>query len=480
MALMTSITAAHNALSEGDFDTAFDILESAAKAARDPATRAKLDLEIASIYALYGRDGVDGGTGCLSDAVLTDARIRTDPLYNALRAEFTAYTLEVQGPSRPEPDDDPRLERAAQQALEARDGPPMARFHAAAALVTLGESEVAYNILETFDGTQLPAHLIWRVWSWRGGALEDLGRYREAANAYGQGALLVNGPDKAALLLDRAAMLLEIDESFDALEILEEARTVYGDAEPPLEAASRLHLEARAHLALDNPGLASEKAERARALEDAAGEPSHGTALVHGQALAALGEWERSLAAFQAAVDRALPQDKAYAMHEMGLAQMDAGLLEESQATLLESARDPNYAFRGEVYADLAEVEYRMGQFNEAEQAARVGLELGATVPASLMLANIAYEYFRLSEALEHYQRVLENAPEGSRDWVIAHEMIADTLVQDGWRDPDRIVHHAETALPHLELSDEWVVTLEGYIQKAKELLKGSNSRTLN
>jgi hypothetical protein len=52
--------------------------------------------------------------------------------------------------------------------------------------------------------------------------------------------------------------------------------------------------------------------------------------------------------------------------------------------------------------------------------------------------------------------------------------------VQDGWRDPDRIVHHAETALPHLELSDEWVVTLEGYIQKAKELLKGSSSRTLN
>jgi tetratricopeptide (TPR) repeat protein len=476
---MISLNAAHNALAAGDFDTAFDVLEGAMRAARDPHTRAKLDLEIAAIYALYGRDGVDGGTTCLSDAVLTDARVRTDPLYNALRAVFTAYTLEVSA-DRIERDTDPRMDRAIQQALEARNASANARYHAASALVTLGEPELALEILDTINATELPAHLVWRVHSWRGGAYEALGRFRDAANAYGQGANMTTGPDRAALLQDRAAMLLEVDEAFDALEILEESQAVFENAEPPLEAANRLHLEARAHLALDNPSLAREKAEEARKLEDEAGEPSHGTALVHGQALAALGEWPQALEAFGAAVERATPMDRAYALHEMGLCQMDAGNLEDAQVTLLEAARDPRYSFRGEVYADLAEVEYRMGRFQDAERAAQVALELGAMVPASLMLANIAYEYYRLDEALTHYHRVLEHAPDGSRDWVIAHEMIADTLVQDGWHDPQAIITHAQTALPHLEPSDEWVVTLEGYIQKATEMLKGLGNRTLN
>jgi hypothetical protein len=103
-------------------------------------------------------------------------------------------------------------------------------------------------------------------------------------------------------------------------------------------------------------------------------------------------------------------------------------------------------------------------------------------VPASLMLANIAYEYYRLEDALEHYQRAVEHAQEGSRDWALAHQMTADTLVQLGWRDPERILHHASLALPHIDSADEWAVTLEMYIEKARQALtlKGQPSRTLN
>ena len=58
-------------------------------------------------------------------------------------------------------------------------------------------------------------------------------------------------------------------------------------------------------------------------------------------------------------------------------------------------------------------------------------------------------EMFLLSardEALGHDRKVLELAPEASRNWVIAHE---------------------------------WVVTLGGYIEKAHELLR-EKPRTLN
>lgn len=477
--LMTIITAAHTALDRGDFDAAFDALEDAARATRDARARARLVLETAAVYSLYGRDGVDGGLDCLADAVRLDPRLRTDPLQLALRAELTAHELD--DPGKPPEAGDPRAGRALELATGALSGPPEARFHAAAALVTLGEAEPAAAALEALDPASLPPHLRWRYWSWRGAALEDLGRHRDAESAYAQGASLASGTDRAALLLDRAAMQLELDEAQAALGTLADAERAHPGAEPPLDRASRLYLEARAHLGLDNPGLARERAEAARAIEREQDEPSYGAALVHGQALATLEDWDRALEAFRDAVRLAGPLDEAYALHEMGLAQMDAGHLEDARESLERAAReDEDYPHRGEVFADLAEVEYRVGRFDEAEAHARRALDLGATVPASLLLANLAYEYFRLDEALGHYRRVLQEAPEGSREWVIAHEMIADTLVQDGWRDPRAILEHARVALPHLDASDEWAVTLSSYVNRAEQLLQGAGGRTLN
>jgi tetratricopeptide (TPR) repeat protein len=467
------------ALENGDWDTALDLLERESLRARDPAERARLSLELAGVWALYGKDGVDGLTAALQDAVLTRPAVREDALYKALRAASMAFGLEAEVAQRPERND-PRRLKGVELALEARGGGLEPRFHAGATLVVLGEPEQALETLNALQVDDLPAFLRWRWYSWRGGALEDLGRWREAAVAYHQGAVLTQGVDRAALLMDEAAMLLELEEPHDALEALTQAQAAVFNLETPLDAASRLHIEARAHLQLNNPGLAKERAELAAQLEESVGEPSFGVALVLGQTLAALEDWTGAIAAFQRAADLAVSPDKGYAQHEMGLAQMDAGLPDESRQSLRAALEDPDYPHKPEVTSDLAELEYRLGNFDVAEIHARNALQLGATVPASLMLANIAYEYYRLDEALEHYNRALEEAAEGSRDWVLAHQMTADTLVQLGWRDPERILYHASIALPHLEPSDEWAVTLGGYIERARQMLTGNVSRTLN
>jgi tetratricopeptide (TPR) repeat protein len=470
------------ALESGDWDSAFDALERGVMSSRDPRERARLSLELAGVWALYGKDGVEGLASALQDAVLTNPAVRDDPLYKALRAANTAFALEADAAANdPRPNrDDPRRLRGVELALEARGGGLEARFHAGATLVVLGEPERALETLDALQADPLPAHLRWRFYSWRGGAFEDLGRWRDAALSYHQGAVLTQGVDRAALLMDEAAMLLELEEPHEALEALEGARSAVFGLEGLLDAASRLHLEARAHLQLDNPTLAKERAELAAKLEEEAQEPSFGVSLVLGQALAALEDWRGAIAAFQRASSLAGSADRGYARHEMGLAQMDANMPEDSRLSLRSALEDTAYPHKAEVTSDLAELEYRLGNFDVAESHAKRALELGATVSASLMLANIAYEYYRLDEALEHYARALELAVEGSRDWVLAHQMTADTLVQLGWRDPERILYHASIAAPHLEPSDEWAVTLEGYVERARQMLAGNGSRTLN
>ncbi|HEX2863604.1 MAG TPA: hypothetical protein VHN99_03480, partial [Deinococcales bacterium] len=452
---MTTLDAVNRALDASDFDTAFDLIEGAA-ATRDPAQAATYRLLEAAVYALYGPDGLQGGNAALTEAATLDRAVLNRPLFKALRAEFDAYQLETAARGNPNLNvpGDSRHDRAAALAGEV-SGEPLALYHAAAALVTLGEPEAGLRGFEAIAPEGLPRHLQWRFWSWRGGAYEDLGRYREAVHAYGTAATLADGPDRAALLLDKAAMALELEEPHDVLPILDEAKAAYPHGEGPVDEAARLYLEARAHLELNNPSLAAERAERARRLEREAGEPSYGAALVHGQALATLEQFGPALEAFAEAVRLATGVDRGFALHEYGLTQMDADLLGEARASLIEAANVTDYPHRGEVLADLAELESRAGNFEAAEAAARQAVALGAIVPGNLMLASLAAEDFRLDDALAHYHTVAGAAPEGSREWVIAHEMIADTLVQAGWRNPAEILEHAGIAVKHLEPSDE-------------------------
>ena len=471
------MTQVQSALNNNNFELAFELLERALQRSREPQEKTGLALELAALYALFGAGGLEGLTRSLEIAVLSRPTTRTEPLYLALQANRIAFLFD----EMPEPDE-PRRLQAIEAARQAGSGNAnaLAQFYAGSALVALGESELGLAMLEPL--TDLPAYLQWRAWSWRAGALEELGRWRDACLAYHNAAGGTNGSDRAALLQDKAAMLLDLEEPHEALAALEESQVAVLSIEFPSDAAARLHLEARAHLMLENPHLAKERAEIAVRLEQSVGEASFPVALVMAQTLAALEDWAQAIPAFERAVALAAEPDKGFALHELGLAQMDASLPDDSRHNLHSALLEPSYPHKAEVRADLAELEYRLGNFDQAEREAKTALDLGAVVPASLLLANIAYEYYRLDEALEHYARALETAPEAGRDWVIAHQMTADTLVQLGWRSPERILHHASLALPQLDAADEWAITLDGYIERARQLIapSGSSSRTLN
>ncbi len=464
------MTQVQSALENNDFDTAFALLERALQRCRDRREESVLALELAAVYALFGIGGAEGLSRCLEQVL---PEVQTDGLYLALQANSLAFGLE----DFIQPDEPVRL-KAIELARRGASGSPTARFYAGSALVSLGEAELGLEVLEAL--TELPSHLQWRAWSWRGGALEELGRWRDASLAYQQASLGAIGADKASLLQDKAAMLLDLEEPHEALLALEESQAALFGMEFPLDAAARLHLEARAHLMLENPRLAKQRSELAVTLETSVGEASFPVTLVLAQSHAALEDWTQAIPAFERAVGLAQEPDRGFALHELGLAQMDANLSEDSRRSLERALNEASYPHKAEIHADLAELEYRLGNFDQAESAAKIALDMGAIIPASLLLANLAYEYYRLDEALDHYARALENAPEASRDWVIANQMTADTLVQLGWRSPERILHHASLALPHLEPADEWVITLEGYIERARQLLTPNSSRTLN
>jgi tetratricopeptide (TPR) repeat protein len=460
------------ALEANDFDQAFVLLVGEVEASNQPRERAKWMLELAQLYILAAAD-VEAVNGCLSEAKQQDPQIVQEPLYLALQAG--QRLTQFQAP--PELDHPVRL-AAIGQAHQALVGSPTARYYAATVLLGLGELESGLKALEGLEA--LPTHLRWRAWSWRATALEELGRLRDASLAHQQAVVGAPANEKALLLQDKAALHLDLEEPHEALKALLESQQWLTE-EHPADAAARLSLEARAHLMLENPHLACERAEQAKHFEQEVGEVSFGTMLVLGQCHAALEHWREAIPAFEAAVDLAFAAEKGFALHELGLAQMDADRPEDSRQSLHKALLEPSYPHKAEVRADLAELEYRLGNFEAAELEAKTALEMGATVSASLLLANIAYEYYRLEDALEHYQRALALATEASRDWVIAQQMTADTLVQLGWRSPDSILHHASLALPHLEPADEWAITLQGYIERARQLLTPSGgSRTLN
>jgi tetratricopeptide (TPR) repeat protein len=460
------------ALEANDLDRAFMLLVGQVEASRQPRERAFWMLELAQLYILAAGD-VEAVNACLSEAKQLYPQIAQEPLYLAIQAG--QMLTQFQAP--PALDHPVRL-AAIGQAHKALVGNPTARYYAATVLLGLGELESGLKALEGSEA--LPTHLLWRAWSWRATALEELGRLRDASLAHQQALSSAPANEKALLLQDKAMLHLDLEEPHEALKALLESQQ-WITQEYPADAAARLSIEARAHLMLENPRLACERAEQARKLEQDVGETSFGTMLVLGQCHAALEQWREAIPAFEAAVSLAMDTEKGFALHELGLAQMDADLPDDSRISLQKALVEPNYPHKAEVRADLAELEYRLGNFEAAEVEAKTALEMGATVSASLLLANIAYEYYRLEDALEHYQRALAQATEASRDWVIAQQMTADTLVQLGWRSPESILQHASLALPHLEPADEWAITLQGYIERARQLLTPSaGSRTLN
>jgi len=467
------------ALHQGDYDTAFETLVRTLTFAQGEAAQ-EASLLLAEAYTLYGEGGLEGAYRALEEGREAYPNLEVHPRYRALLAELRA----LEGASEGEV-----------KSLLIENDDPQAQYHQAQALLYLGLPEEALGVLERLLSSEkatrlsLPGFLAWRAHALQGKAYERLGQPREAALAYRKAAQGAMGLERYWNLLDAAAMFVEAGEGEEALEVLAEARENLSDPglgapvspesliKDPEDAATQAYLEARAHLLLGNSNRALEAIAQALELEKQGAEPAHGTPLVQGQALMQLGQYQAAIEAFREAASRAEDTDRTYALHELGVALLESGDAAEAETYLREVVRDPDYMYLGEAWGDLAETLYRQSRHDEARQAAEQAIALEALSAGHLILGHLAYDLLNLEEALEHYQIAAQEAPEGSRDWVSANEMVVDVLAQMGFARPQEIVARAEALMPFLADSDEWRDTLQGYVERARAMLGG---RTLN
>lgn len=451
-------------LASDDYDAALGLLESAMQEA-GPQARARIALYLASVHALYGEVGLPDMQAALAEALRLDPNLKTDPLAAALSAEQAARTsgFRVELPS---------------QVREAAD--PLARVHAFSALALSGQPQEALDI--ELPVAELPEHLRWRLRSWQADAQETLGQTQDAAYLYAEAAHLTSGLNRAVMLQEQAALMLNLGKAAEADQILELARPLYTgrDPEEGLNLATWHYLHAQTQLQLGQAEQAMTDIQEAGRLEGLGGEKSYGVALVRGQVLTQQGQQERALQAFEEALQLAGEADRPYANHELGVALLDLDRPVEARERLEAVLADHSYPYQPEVLADLAECDYRLGRLAEAQQGAEQALAQGAVVPASMVLGSVAMEYYHLDEALEHYERVVREAAPESRDWIVGHQMAADVMAQQGFQNPALAYAHAQQALAHTPESDDWHVTLQEHLRKAEELLGASGGRMLN
>ena len=459
-----------------DFEAAFSILDAAYTEAL-PAARAQLSLYSASLHSLYGDAASADAQEALTQAAAIAPAIRRTPLYLALNAELQAR---LQGPEAPYP------------AQEAVHGDPLSRYHTVAALALAERAQEALDL--HLPVAELPLHLRWRLGSWQADAEELLGNSENALNLYAEAAHLARGSYRAGMLQEQAALQLQLGQASKAEAVLRRARAEYpeysqypqtqgGEGHTPGDAlglASWHYLMSQAELNQDRLDPALEQILEADRLERAADDPSYGVALVWGQVLVAQGKQEEALAHFEAALTLAQPEDRPYALHELGVAYLDLDRPLEAREQLEQAAAAPDYPFVPEVLADVAEAEYRLGRLAEAQASAEQALAQGAVIPASLVLGSVAMDYYHLDEALEHYERVAREAAPGTRDWVTAQQMTADIMAQQGFPDPAAAYAHAQQALEHTDPSDDWYSTLQDHLLRAETQIGSGRGRTLN
>ncbi len=460
---LAELEGAHRALAEGRYETAFALLESAAKRPRARAAQAQYWLHLAAVYALYGGDGFEHGAPALKAAVATDPNLASDPLYQALFWEFAAH----RGGAVSD------VKRGLR--LASVDANPQAAYHASAALLAVGAAKSALRRLEAIDPDSLPAHLVWRRWSLLGQAHEALGDWDAAVLAYEQAVTLASGPERSVELLSLATCLLELGRSDEVLDVLAD---VDRDALAEEDQGTLHYVEGRAHLDAGNPNLALERFALARVL-DGGGNDAFSLDYATGQALTAIGRFREAVVMLRHAIEVAPADHRAYAQHEAAFALTESDELSEADALLGEVVSNPAYPHRAEALADLADVRFKLGEYDRAEALAEQALEMGATASACLVRGNLAYEYYRLDEAIGWFEQAIGASASGDPVWLAAQQVLADVFAQRGESGAERVLHHAQAALEYTDVGSEWRLPLEHHVAWARSVL-GGHDRLLN
>src|SRR5690606_30596465 len=141
------------ALAQGKYDIAFDLLEKAARRQFRRRERAFYRLHLAGLYALYGDDGLQAGTEILAAVLAMNPGLAETPLFIALDWEFQA----IAGATVEE------VVAGVAEVMKVDD--VEARYHAANALYTAGALDEAQAALMELAKLELPVYLTWRTWS---------------------------------------------------------------------------------------------------------------------------------------------------------------------------------------------------------------------------------------------------------------------------------------------------------------------------
>lgn len=460
---LAELEGAHRALAEGRYEAAFALLETAARRPRARAAQAQYWLHLAAVYALYGVDGLENGAPALKAAVTADPNLAADALYQALFWEYAAY----RGGAVSDVKRGLRLANV--------DTEPLAAYHASAALLSVGAAKSALRRLEAIDPEKLPAYLVWRRWSLLAQAHEALAEWDAAAAGYAQAVALTQDPERSVELLSLASCLLELGRSGEVLGVLAD---VDRDALSSADLATLHYVEGRAHLDAGNPNLALERFTAARALDPDESEV-FSLDYAMGQALSAVGRFDDAVRALRRAIASAPADHRAFAQHEAAYALAESDDLAEADALLGDVVSDPGYPHRAEAVADLADVRFKLGAFEAAEALAEQALEMGATASACLVLGNVAYEYYRLDEAVAWFEQAIGASGHGEPVWLVAHQVLADVFAQRGEGFAERVLHHAQAALAHTDAGSEWRLPLEDHLRWARGIL-GGHDRVVN
>ncbi|MEX2534224.1 MAG: tetratricopeptide repeat protein [Trueperaceae bacterium] len=462
---LSDLEPVRQALAQGRYDAAFALLESAVRRRRRRRSRALYRLHLAGLYALYGDDGLEDGSLALRSAVETDPGVTELFLYQALYWEFGALGGESA--------------RKVKRGLKGvrSGGDAEALYHAANALYTAGALEESLVYLAQLDEAELPGYLGWRRWSLTGLIEEQLGRLESAAAAFELSVQLALGADQQLERLALAGCLLELHRGEEALAVLDGIDQSQLELED--DVVHMKYLAGRAEFERGNPNRALELLEEARALTSGEGDELYPLLLAEGQVMLGLGRVQEAADLFERSVDNAAEEQLSYALHEWALALMEVGDLESAEERLDEVIADLAYAYRADALADLAEVLFKLGNFDRAEILATQALELGATAAACFTLGSIAYEYFRLDEAVTWFERAASASEPGEPVWVLAQQLLADVFAQKGPQMAERLVTHARAALAYTDPANEWFLPLKGFLETAEREL-GGNRRVLN
>jgi tetratricopeptide (TPR) repeat protein len=308
-----------------------------------------------------------------------------------------------------------------------------------------------------------------------GQAFETLGDWEAAADRYRQAVELAPPEERDPERIGHASCLLElgrIDEVIEELSDVDDAKLA------PSDRGTLRYVLGRAHLEAGNPNLALDLFARARSAEPEEG-ASFSLAYATGQALAAVGRFEEAVAALHEAIEAAPAGHRAYAQHEAAYALTESERLSEAESMLEDVVSDPAYPHRADAVADLADVRLKLGEYESAEALAEQALEMGATGTSCLVLGNLAFEYFRLDDAVRWFEQAVSASTAGDGVWLAAHQLLADVYAHKGDAYAERVLRHAAAALEYTDAASEWRLPLEKHVRWARENL-GGHDRMLN